>query len=262
MPMRTRMMTAAALFAAAGPALGGAWTMPPGHGQVTISTTASQADASFDSQGSIYDTPRYRKLEAEALLEYGANDRLTVLLGPGFQHIDIAPPVDASRTGAGYTEFGGRYRLLRGSDWVFSGQGLMRVPGTTDAGNPAAIGYTGTEFDARLLFGKSFTANGLPAFVDLEAAQRFRSEAPDEFRFDATLGVRVAPRWQLLAQSFTVIAESDTALIPNYDYSKLQLSAVYDIDAHWSMEFGGFATVLGRNAIQENGLVGGLRYNF
>jgi hypothetical protein len=262
MPMRVCTIVAVALLVYAQPAFGGAWTMDQGKGQITFSALVSQAEQSFDTSGNLQSTPRYRKVEAEALLEYGVTGRLTAMLGPGFQHIDIAPPTGASRTGAGFTDFGARYRVMQGSDWVLSVQGMARVPGTSDAGNPAAVGYTGAELDARVLFGKSFNAAGLPAFIDLEAAQRFQDASPNEFRFDATLGIRLAPRWQLLGQSFTVIAESGDTLIPSYNYSKLQLSAVYDLTPRWSVQLGGFATVLGHNALQENGLVAGLRYKF
>lgn len=251
-----------ALLAVSGPAFGGAWTEPQGHGQVIVTTTASRANDAFDGGGHINSTPRYQKLEAEALVEYGFTDRLTGILGPGFQHIDIAPPADAARTGAGYTEAGARFRFLQGKDWVFSGQGLVRVPGTSNTGNPAAIGYTSLEFDARLLFGANLTIAGRPSFANLELAQRFRDGAPDEFRADATLGVGIAPRWTVVAQSFTVIAESGTATFPAYNYSKVQLSIVYALAKDWSLQLGGFSTVLGHNALQENGLVAGLGYRF
>ncbi len=42
----------------------------------------------------------------------------------------------------------------------------------------AAIGYGDAEIDLRLLAGLTFTLFGLPAFLDLEAAQRLREGAP------------------------------------------------------------------------------------
>ena len=69
----------------------------------------------------------------------------------------------------------------------------------------------------------------MPAFFDLQVAQRFRGGgAPGEFHADFTLGVRPAPRWLLLAQSFNVISEGAGSWgFPSYEYYKLQLSAVY-----------------------------------
>ena len=153
-------------------------------------------------------TPRYDKDEAQLLVEYGLTDRLTAIVNPGLQHIDIAAPTDAQRTGLGYTEFGARYGFYEDQNWVLSGQATLRLPGTTDTSNPAAIGYTDVEADFRALLGHNFMLGDMPAFFDLEAAQRERSGGlPSEFRADATFGVKVLPQWLLLAQSFNVISE-------------------------------------------------------
>jgi hypothetical protein len=187
------------------------------------------------------------------------------MLNPGFQHIDVAPPFSGSRTGQGYTDVGGRYKILEGDTWVFSGQVELNLPGTNQAANPAAIGYTTTELDVRALFGKSFTVNGLASFINLEIAERFRfGDPPHEFRFDATFGVRLNPQWQLLAQTFSVFSEGagNGPLFPSYDYHKLQLSAVYNLTPKLAIQVGGFTTFSGRNALQENGLVTALAYKF
>jgi len=258
--MRVRALLAVALLAAAGPAYGGAWTLPQGQGQLIVTATGTQADQSFDHDWVARESTRYRKLDLPALLEYGVTADLTAIVSPSLQHVDIAAPTDAERTGLGYSEFGGRYRVLHGKDWVFSVQGTMRIPGTTDTSNPAAIGYTFPEFDARALFGTTFHVGSLPAFVDLQVAQRFRGDgAPNEFRADGTFGLQVAKRWLLLAQTFNVVAEGPgSALFPSYNYSKAELSAVYAVNEQWSVQFGGISTVLGRNALQENGFVLGV----
>ena len=132
----------------------------------------------------------------------------TAIVDPGLQHIDIAAPTSAERTGLGYTEFGARYGFVADPTWVFSGQATLRVPGTDDTANPAAVGYTDVEADLRLLLGHNFKLADLPAFFDLEVAERVRTAGyPSEFRADATLGVKVLPQWLLLAQSFNVISE-------------------------------------------------------
>ncbi len=86
------------------------------------------------------------------------------MLAPSLQHVDIAAPFEATRTGLGYTEFGARVRLGGGDSWVLSAQTTVRVPGTFDKNNPAAIGYTDPEVDVRALFGYGFTAGAWPAF--------------------------------------------------------------------------------------------------
>jgi protein XagA len=253
------------LLSAPSAALAGAWTLPQGTGQWLAGLTAATSTSYFNGSG-LTSIPRYSKFEAEALIEYGITDNLTGILSPGLQSIDIAPPYSASRSGLGYTEFGARYGFLQSPDWVISGQATLRVPGTTNTSNPAAIGYTDVEADLRALIGHNFNIGEMPAFFDLEVAQRERSAGyPSEFRADATIGVKVLPQWLLLAQSFNVISEGAANTLydgGSYEYYKLQLSAVYSLAPTWEVQGGGYTTYAGRNALQENGLIFGVWHQF
>jgi hypothetical protein len=225
--------------------------------------SASTATRAFQGSG-LPPIPRYNKSELQGLIEYGLTDRFTVIATPGLQHVDIVAPIGAQRTGLGYSEFGGRYRVLKGDSWVFSAQTTVRVPGTSDTANPAAIGYIGAETDIRGLFGYGFLIGKMPAFVELQLAQRFRAGAPpDELRADATFGIRPAPKWLLLAQSFNVFSEG-TGRPPftSYEYHKFQLSAVHELTRRLALQAGGFTTYAGRNALQENGVIFGAWYKF
>jgi hypothetical protein len=249
--------------ASASPAFPGAWTLPQGEGQVLITGSLSAADEAFGGGGSAQSIPRYKKFELQGLIEYGATDRFTLMAIPGLQRVDIDGPAGGQRTGLGYSEFGGRYRFLQNDSWVLSGQTTLRVPGTFEKTNPAAVGYTDPELDARVLIGHSFSAGAWPAFVDLQLAQRFRSgDPPDEFRVDLSFGVNTAPHWLLLAQSFNVFSEGAGAGLDSYRYHKLQLSVVYEITPAWAVQLGGFTTFAGRNALQENGVILGAGYKF
>jgi hypothetical protein len=245
-------------------ALAAAWTLPQGSGQVLGTVTASSSTSAFNGSGSLFSVPRYNKIDADALLEYGLTDQLTLMLQSGLQHVDIAAPVDAARTGLDYTEFGARYRVFQADGWVLSGQALLELPGTTNQRNAAAIGYTDVEADFRLLLGKGFNIGDLPAFVDFEVAQRQRGDgAPDEFHADGTFGVQVLPRWLILAQSFNVVSEgAGSPVFGKYDYFKFQLSAVYSVTADWAVQGGAFTTYAGSNALQENGVVLGVWRKF
>jgi hypothetical protein len=203
-------------------------------------------------------------------MEYGVTDWLTAIVSPGLQQVSVGAPVDAHRTGFGTSELGGRVRLWQGDapggrSWVLSGQATVRVPGTFDTNNPAAVGYTGFEADLRALFGVSFSLGGWPSFVDFQIGQRFRSGGPpDEIRFDVTFGLRPAPQWLVLTQSFNVLSQGagTSPLFPANHYHKLQVSLVYSINASWSVQGGVYTTYAGRNALQENGLVLGAGYRF
>lgn len=246
----------------------GAWTLPDGTGQWLTTLTAASSTNYLEGSAGLAPTPRYDKDELSALVEYGFTDRLTGIFEPGLQHIDIAAPTSADRTGLGYTEFGARYAFLENQDqsWVLSGQATLRIPGTTETSNPAAVGYTDVETDIRALLGHSFTVAGLPAFFDLEMAERVRTAGlPSEFRAEGTFGVWVQPRWLVLAQSFNVFSEGSGNVLytgGSYDYEKLQLSAVYQITPVWAVQGGGYVTYAGQNALQENGVIFGVWHKF
>lgn len=245
-------------------AFAGAWTLEEGQGYGFVTGTASQGSAVFDGSGKQQPFPRYSKDELQALIEYGVTNWFTAIISPSLQHVDIAAPVDASRSGFGYTDLGGRVRLWTNGAWVVSGQATLRVPGTFDKSNVAAIGYTDPEIDIRGLVGYSFAIGALPAFVDAQIAQRFRlGGPPDEFRADFTFGIRPQERWLLLAQSFNVVSEgAGTWGYASFGYYKFQLSAVYALTPTLSLQAGGYTTYAGRNALQENGLVLGAWVKF
>jgi protein XagA len=245
-------------------ALAGAWTLDAGTGELTVTGTAMQANSAFDSSSKPQPIPRYSKQEAQALIEYGVTNWFTAMLQPSLQHVSIAAPFGGERGGLGYTDIGGRARIWSDDSWVISAQATFRAPGVFDKTNPAAIGYTDPEIDIRGLIGYSFKAGTLPAFVDVELAQRFRlGGPPDEFRTDITFGIRPAEKWLLLAQSFNVISEgAGTWGFGSYAYHKIQLSGVYALTPNLSLQLGGYSTYWGRNALQENGLVVGAWYKF
>jgi hypothetical protein len=259
-----RFIIATGLLSYSTMAFAGAWTQEEGRGELIFSALAMQASSVFTTGSALRSIPPYTKAEAEALVEYGVTNWFTAMFGPSLQHVDIAPPFGAVRDGFGYTDIGGRARIWSDDSWVMSVQGLLRVPGTYDKSNPAAIGYTDPELELRGLVGHSFKVDTIPSFVDVQIAQRFRlGGPPDEFRADLTFGIRPIDRWLLLAQSFNVISEGKgTWGFGSFAYHKVQLSAVYALTTSLSLQLGGYSTYWGRNALQENGLVVGAWYRF
>ena len=121
---------------------------------------APPVDAAFDATRGSHSksTPRYAKTELQALMEYGVTDWLTAIALPSLQHVDIAAPADASRTGPRQQRIrrSRPHRCKARPTGSCRAQATVRVPGTFDTGNPAAIGYTGFDVDLRALFGASF----------------------------------------------------------------------------------------------------------
>lgn len=245
-------------------AFAAAWTLNAGDGQAIVTATPSEGTQIFDQGGKLLPFPRYSKDDAQALIEYGATDWLTIIAAPSLQHVSVAAPYEGQRTGLGYTDLGARARVWTSDSWVVSVQTIFSMPGTSDRTNTAAIGYYDPQIDNRALLGYSFKAGAWPAFVDIEVAERFRLDGPpSEFHGDATFGIRPLDKWLILAQSFNVLSEgAGTWGIPSYTYYKFQLSAVYALTPAVSLQFGAFTTYAGTNALQQNGLVAGAWYRF
>lgn len=108
-----------------------------------------------------------------------------------------------------------------------------------------------------LLAGKGFTIGRWPGFAEIQGGYRFGLDGrSDAFRADLTLGIRPQARWLLLAQSFNTLAvDRPDATFAEPTEHKLQLSAVYDVNRHLSLQVGGFATLAGRDALRERALV-------
>ncbi len=247
----------------------GAWTQKESQGSAFLQTTATWSSAAFAADGSLFTARTYDKVSTQLFLEYGASDWLTLLAAPELLTIKTGPAtfgaleMPAARySGFGYQEIGARFRFGEGAGWIVSAQAVLRIPGARPSEGPATVGYGDAEVDLRLMAGLSFALFGYPAFLDIEAAQRLREGAPpDEIRIDATLGVRVAPDWLLLLQSFNVISEG-AGQGPDFDFSyayyKVQVGGMYDVTPRLSLMLAGVSTWYARNAIQENGIVGGM----
>ena len=240
-----------------------AWTLPKGKGQVLVTGVYSHSDRGFDANGRTIDIPDYDKREVYVLGEYGVTDDLTLIAAPSFRHVGIQGATDDT-TGLGYTELGGRYRVASGSRWVGSLQATARIPGTRRRDSLAQVGSTDAEFDVRALGGASFTIGRMSGFIDLAGGYRVRAgDPPNEFRADATLGIRPVKR--VLLYTSVSNSWSDGAgkgVFQAYRYHNAFLNAAYDLNDRWSLQLGGLATVGGKNALRERGGTGGLWFRF
>lgn len=240
----------------------GAWTQPEGTGQIIATGIYSHSGKGYDREGHVIDIADYTKAEIYLLTEYGVTDDLTLMVTPSFSHVDIDG--GNASTGAGYTELGGRYRLVQEGNAVFSLQGSFRIPGKKRRDSLAQIGSTDSEIDLRALAGTSFKIGGKDGYVDLQAGYRIRNSAPpNEFRFDATVGVRPTKTLLLLVQSFNVISDgAGRGIFDRYRYHNLYAGGIYDLGSSWSIQLGGLMTLGGENALRERGFYSGLSYRF
>ena len=235
------------------PALAGAWTLKAGTGQMIATGLRSTADEAFSGQGGTPASKAFSKTAGSLLLEHGWTDRLTVV-----GDVEFADEGDASngyaRSGFSHVAAGARLRVFEADGFVASAQVMGRLE---DQGGD---GLTDIAVEPRLLVGTGLTLAGLPAFVDGQAAYRFRTEGPDEVRLDVTAGIRPWEDWLFLAQSFSTISLGGGHQA--YDYHKAQASVVYDLNPRWSLQAGAFATYAGNNALKERGIVSAIWYRY
>jgi hypothetical protein len=245
-------------------ALAGAWTLPQGEAEVIVASTFTSGDRLFDARGRLVPVSDYRKFELTAYGQFGITDWATAIVAPSLRAVSVDQPYGGDHQGLGYSEFGGRLRLARSDASSISVQATARLPGALDKNNPAEIGNTDPEFDARLLLGYSFELGEWDLFIDLQSAYRVRAgPPPDEFRADLTIGVRPADRWLLLGQSFNVVSTgAGSGIFRATRYHKLQGSVVYELTPDWAVQFGLIATVAGENALRERGMIVGVWRRF
>ena len=230
----------------------GAWTEPQGQGLV-IETLFGWGGYGAPFGGAA--SPSEARIGAQTYVEYGAWDRLTVFGAATADNYRLTAPTKDSFTGLDYSGGGVRAKLWSNDAWVFSLEASAYGSGAQDRNRPAQDGNTGPEADARALLGHNLTLFGAPAFLDAQAGYRLRTQGPPgEYHADLTLGVSVTARAQIMAQAFNTI--SNGAGAPGFAAWEShigQISVVYALDDKWSLQLGGFGTLIRRNTNSEYG---------
>ncbi|NDW04281.1 hypothetical protein [Jiella pacifica] len=266
MPSRgpSRIQLSAGLFCLALTAVpqdagAGAWALAEGSGEVIATGLSSTADEAFGSSGAAPARAAFMKGSASLFVQHGWTDRLTV-----FAKVEAGREADdiSGHARSGLSEFtaGARFQFYA-SDGFVASAGLS---GRVDDERGEGIDLGGARIEPRLAAGYGFELFGLPAFVEAEAGYGWRvaGEGFDEAKLDLTIGLRPWKRWLFLAQSFSTMGVAGPDGSDDYAHHKLQGSVVYDIAEHWSLQSGIFATVAGKNAPKERGVVSAIWYRY
>ncbi len=223
-------------------ALGGAWTLPQGTGQL-IETLYGWTGFG-PPWGSNPPVPQNR-FDAQTYVQYGLTDSFTIFGEAALERYALGSPTQNIYTGLDYSDVGLRAKLWATGDWVFSGEATVFVPGAHNPNEPAQEGNTGVAGEARLNAGGNFAVGSIPGFVDAEIAYRIRTAGPpDEWHGDFTIGFKFTPRVMLMVQNFNTVSMPTTnPAFPAWRSSVVEASVVYAFDDHWSVQFGLFTTV-------------------
>jgi hypothetical protein len=255
---RARLALALAGGIAPETAEAGAWLLPEGRTQIIFGGTALTATRRFDSRGHALGTGRFSKQEGGAFAEHGLSEVVTLIAAAGFTASSTTGSAGRERIGAGSISAGARARLWSDGASVLSLQGFATASGERGLTGPARRLDAPAEAEARLLYGYGFALAEIPAFAEAQAGWRWRGgRRADEFRFDAAIGVRPWPRLLVMLQSFNAMAVGPDRHdgVGRLRRHKLQPSLTFDIDENWSVQLGVFASIGGRETIQERGLV-------
>jgi hypothetical protein len=236
-------------------ALAGAWTLPPGEGQIIATALGWTGSGAPYGHGS--GAPRESRVETDIYAEYGLFDRLTLFGQISAERYALSAPGADVYRGLGYTEVGLRGKLWSNDDWVVSDEASAFIPGARDPSRSAQAGNTGGAAEARLLAGHNFTIAGTQAFLDAEIAYRLRTaEPPKEWHGDVTIGLKWAPEWMGLLQVFNTISSASThAQFPAWRSHVGEISVVHKLDEHWSIQVGAFASFAIRNTNSQRGVL-------
>ena len=242
-------------------ALGGAWTLPQGTGQL-IATLYGWAG--FGPPWGGNPPTNERRFHAQTYVQYGLTDSLTLFGQTALEHYTLGEPTPNTYNGLDYSDVGLRTKLWSTGEWVFSGEATAFIPGAHNPKAPAQEGDTGWAGEARLNAGRNFTLGAIPGFVDAELAYRIRTQGPpDEWHGDLTVGFKFTPQVMLMLQDFTTVSMKSTdRTFPAWRSSVVEASVVYALDDKWSVQLGVFSTVWTVKTNTQHGLALAVWRNF
>ncbi|MBC7667449.1 MAG: hypothetical protein H7236_03100, partial [Gemmatimonadaceae bacterium] len=179
--------------------------MSDGHGLAILKYEDQQADEGFDPAGQLLAIDHRRDESLSLYTEYGLTKRLTLQAKAG---VTRGHDRFVAYDGRGPIELGLRYAVVRTDRSVVSLYLGAAKDGVGRNAGYAAPGKGDTALEVRLLAGTSRDWRGRHVFGDLQVARLKRSGLADETRLDATLGLRPAKSWLLLAQTYAGKADS------------------------------------------------------
>lgn len=241
-------------------ALAGAWTQAPGKALFINTLTYYQASRYYDNVGSAAYQPHYHKAELMPYVEYGLKDWLTLGGSVALQYAAQKPEQNFAIADS---EFFARARLWQGEGLVVSVAPLVKLPRLTSHEDAPVLGGAHPDVGLTLSAGYGFAAFGRHHFANIDTSYRHRfGPSQDQWRVDATLGLRVSDEVTLMPQAFLTRRASKGAggsftqsSGDDYDDLNLQFSVLYELREDVTLQLGAFEHVQGRNAGKGSGVV-------
>ncbi|MBM3617338.1 MAG: hypothetical protein FJX23_02200 [Alphaproteobacteria bacterium] len=229
--------------------------------------------------------PEYRKYELNGYAEYGWDEDTT--LGANlFLHWLEADDTQLNlftltqetftRTnfGLGDSEFFLRQRLLQGDVFgnqaVLSIQPLVKLPVFYESGDQPQSGTDAFDAELRLQGGYGFTLYDRHHYAKLEAAYRKRGgEWQDQWKIDATLGIRLNDSFTLMPQVFIIeraegkgLSNTNLGAANDYDATEGKVSLLFDVTPQTTLQLGIYSRLQARNTSDGDGVTLGIWHRF
>jgi hypothetical protein len=226
----------------------GAWPMRDGEGLAILKYERQRADRGFDPDGvEVSINPRHDET-LSLYTEYGLTDRLTLQTKAALTRGHDA---FVDYEGRGPIELGLRYAPLHTDRSVVSLYLGAAKDGVGRNAGYARPGKGDTDLEVRVLAGTSRQWRNMHGFAELQVARLKRGGLADETRVDATAGLRPAPRWLLMVQTYAGQADSKPV---RSRWSKSEVSLTHDRGV-WSLQAGWRRTLSGRETPADQGPV-------
>ncbi|MFZ4125239.1 MAG: hypothetical protein ACOYJ2_04110 [Rickettsiales bacterium] len=244
----------------------GAWVQNEGDALFSRQAIFYTTNEYFDIEGNSTPQARFHKKELNLYGEYGWSNHLT--LGTNL-FLNRVSQNDETNLGIADSEFFARLLVWKTEQSVVSLQPLIKLPSLyQQAGTPRG-GTDSTDAELSLMIGHNIGLLSKADYVDMRLGYRERSSGLNaQWRADIAYGVTLTDRLQLVSAIRTIQAtQSDPEAFSNngeldYDLSKAELSALYQLDYWQALQLSYFSHVAGRQTGGGQGFAIGLTQRF
>ncbi|HET9133360.1 MAG TPA: hypothetical protein VFN90_03570 [Gemmatimonadales bacterium] len=248
--MRRSLLAWCTLLVLVPATLSAQWTVRPGawfmsHG-FNVGTFPDRFSAGAGATENALD-----KVDWGMYFIYGLREGLSVGLGQGYSRLEQTFNGETfESSGFGATGFFVMQRLAQGKAGVLSIQPRIDLPLLFDPDVRPALGPVEADAELRLLYGTGYGAFGRRGFISASAGVSTIRAGNDEIRYDLTVGMDVAPRLLVMAQTFNVAALADGGGIA-YSATKVGLSGVVRLSKAVGIVAGASRGISGKNTARE-----------
>jgi len=250
-------------------AISGAWVPAVGSGYSKLAISEYNSDDFFGSDSM---SANFLGQNLSYYGEYGFAENFAVYGTLLYQNLEQVTDETGKTKSSGFgdTELGVRYQW-QAQPFVLSTSFLVKLPNLYDADDSLPRGSGETDYELRVLLGRSLNQYG---YVGLEAGYRLRNGSSDEYRYLFEYGFSVGKNLYLRTKLDTTNSvdkfdnsdnnNNNLSILPRFDLTKIELTAGWAFDNttlsgnKWGIEVTYRQDLAGNNTLKGDGLEFGL----